>query len=98
MMSILSDFGHHPILAIPRLPVDCLFGGTVFKPSKLFCAGVLSLSLALSAKEGHDQAMANRIRGDLEFLASDALQGRGSGTRDELLAAVYLASELRRIG
>src|SRR5262249_3681453 len=42
--------------------------------------------------------MANRIRGDLEFLASDALQGRGSGTHDELLAAVYLASELRRIG
>src|SRR5262249_5321403 len=42
--------------------------------------------------------MANRIRGDLECLASDALQGRGSGTHDELLAAVYLASELRRIG
>jgi Zn-dependent M28 family amino/carboxypeptidase len=70
----------------------------VFKPSKLLCAGILSLSLALSAKDGHDQAMANRIRGDLEFLASDALQGRGSGTHDELLAAVYLASELRRIG
>jgi hypothetical protein len=76
-----------------------LFGGEiVFKPSKLLCAGILSLSLAIFAKDGRDQARANRIRGDLEFLASDALQGRGSGTHDELLAAVYLASELRRIG
>src|SRR5271156_3850346 len=38
------------------------------------------------------------IRGHMEFLASDALQGRGSGTRDELLAATYIASELRAYG
>src|SRR5581483_7767222 len=35
------------------------------------------------------------IRAHLEFLAGDALQGRGSGTHDELLAATYVASELR---
>ena len=34
----------------------------------------------------------------MEFLASDALQGRGSGSHDELLAATYLASQLREIG
>lgn len=34
----------------------------------------------------------------MEFLASDALQGRGSGSHDELVAAVYLASELHRLG
>jgi Zn-dependent M28 family amino/carboxypeptidase len=34
----------------------------------------------------------------MNFLASDALQGRGSGTHDELVAAVYIASELRRMG
>ncbi len=34
----------------------------------------------------------------MEFLASDALQGRGSGTLDELLAATYVASELERAG
>ncbi len=38
------------------------------------------------------------IRGHMEFLASDALQGRGSGTHDELLAATYIASELRAYG
>jgi aminopeptidase YwaD len=38
------------------------------------------------------------IRGHMEFLASDALQGRGSGTHDELLAATYIGSELRSYG
>ncbi len=38
------------------------------------------------------------IRGHMEFLASDALQGRGSGTHDELLAATYIAAELRAYG
>jgi hypothetical protein len=32
------------------------------------------------------------IRGEMAFLASDELQGRGSGTRDEHLAALYAAS------
>lgn len=47
------------------------------------------------AQSNHDAA---EIRGEMEFLASDALQGRGSGTHDELLAATYLASQLRQIG
>jgi len=34
----------------------------------------------------------------MEFLASDALQGRASGSHDELIAAAYLASQLRQIG
>lgn len=38
------------------------------------------------------------IRAHMEFLASDALQGRGSGTNNELIAATYIASELRRYG
>src|ERR1700735_4742202 len=38
------------------------------------------------------------IRAHEEFLASDAMQGRGSGTHDELVAATYIASELRQYG
>jgi aminopeptidase YwaD len=34
----------------------------------------------------------------MEFLASDALNGRGSGTRDEWIAATYIASAFRRWG
>jgi aminopeptidase YwaD len=38
------------------------------------------------------------IQAHMEFLASDALRGRGSGTADELLAATYIASQLRAYG
>jgi aminopeptidase YwaD len=38
------------------------------------------------------------VRAHMEFLASDALNGRGSGTRDEWITATYIASHLRRWG
>src|SRR5204863_2777056 len=38
------------------------------------------------------------IRAHMEFLASDALRGRGSATPDELIAATYAGSELRQYG
>jgi aminopeptidase YwaD len=44
------------------------------------------------------QVCAACIRAHEEFLASDAMQGRGSGTHDELVAATYIASQLRQYG
>jgi hypothetical protein len=41
---------------------------------------------------------ASCIRANMEFLASDAMRGRGSGTQDELLAATYVAAQLRAYG
>lgn len=41
---------------------------------------------------------ANDIRGQLSFLASDLLEGRGTPSRGLDLAAEYLASELRAVG
>jgi hypothetical protein len=38
------------------------------------------------------------VRAQMEFLASDALQGRGSGSAFELLAAQYIASQMRQFG
>lgn len=38
------------------------------------------------------------VRAHLEFLASDAMQGRGSGTQFELITAHYLASQMRQFG
>jgi Peptidase family M28 len=38
------------------------------------------------------------VRAQMEFLASDALQGRGSGTQFELLAGQYIASQMREFG
>jgi Zn-dependent M28 family amino/carboxypeptidase len=58
---------------------------------------VIGLTLCSRAEQSGSRESAE-IRGAMEFLASDALQGRGSGSHDELLAAVYLASQLRQIG
>lgn len=63
----------------------------------LFVSFCLALPL-LAQQPAHASHDAAEIRGEMEFLASDAMQGRGSGTRDELLAATYLASQLRQIG
>ncbi len=54
--------------------------------------------MLLAAESKRNEQIGNQIHGEMEFLASDALQGRGSGTHDELIAATYLASELREIG
>ena len=68
------------------------------KSSRVLFAGLLCLSLAGQGQDRSHQATASQIQSEIEFLASDALQGRGSGTHDELVAAQFLASELRRIG
>ena len=44
------------------------------------------------------QITQDSVLGHLEFLASDALQGRGSGTRDEEIAATYIGAYFRRLG
>jgi len=40
----------------------------------------------------------NNIRANLEFLASDELEGRDTGSRGEALAASYISSELQKYG
>jgi len=40
----------------------------------------------------------NRIRGHIEFLADDLLEGRDTGSRGHALAAVYVASQFRSLG
>lgn len=38
------------------------------------------------------------IRANMEFLASDAMRGRGSGTHDEQVTATYVGTQLERYG
>src|SRR5437773_4744357 len=47
---------------------------------------------------GSDRVCVPCIRAHMEFLASDAMRGRGSATHEELVAATYIASELRAYG
>jgi hypothetical protein len=44
------------------------------------------------------QVEERNVRAHMEFLASDALQGRGSGTQFELLAGQYIASQMQQYG
>jgi hypothetical protein len=39
-----------------------------------------------------------RVAAHMRFLASDALNGRGSGTRDEWIAATYIGAQLAALG
>jgi hypothetical protein len=63
-------------------------------PKAVLCALSLSVTTCFSQTMKPAQAAicSPCIRGDMTFLASDELQGRGSGTRDEHLAALYAAS------
>lgn len=67
---------------------------TRIKPFLFICLFCF-LTVASAQKSSTDQA---QIRGAMEFLASDAMQGRASGSQNELIAATYLASQLREIG
>lgn len=75
---------------------------SVVKRSGLAAILLLAVAAVLAAQDGApgtDPASVCRacIRAHMEFLASDALRGRGSGTHDELVAATYIATELERV-
>ena len=57
-------------------------------------------SPAASSAAGSTAAVIHEraVRAHMEFLAGDALNGRGSGTRDEWIAASYAGSHMRRLG
>jgi len=63
------------------------------------CICLLALAdPALAQQPQAPDTPAAQIADELGTLASNAMQGRGSGTSDELRAATYLAAELRQIG
>jgi len=69
------------------------------KSFKLLLAPLALLSVAASpAPQAVDQAAAQRVRADVEFLASDLLEGRDTGSRGYEIGASYVASQFRAIG
>ena len=62
--------------------------------------GVVFLASALSASQGDmaPKISAERIKADVAYLASDRLEGRGLGTRGEILATEYIAGEFKKAG
>lgn len=78
-----------------RLSALCVFALSLV--CRTFAQGTLP-GAAGAHREANSKACGACIRAHEEFLASDAMQGRGSGTHDELVAATYIASELRQYG
>jgi Zn-dependent M28 family amino/carboxypeptidase len=59
-----------------------------------FAAAMLMIGAPARAQD----SAASRIRADVEFLASDLLEGRDTGSRGHAIAADYVASRFRAIG
>src|SRR5258708_3321734 len=60
----------------------------------------LPLASALPASQGDSphKISADRIKADVAYLASDRLEGRGPGTRGEILATEYIADAFKKAG
>jgi Zn-dependent M28 family amino/carboxypeptidase len=65
-------------------------------PAKKAAAGIGRQPDGMMAAMRNVQA--ERIRGDVKYLASDALEGRGTGTRGGDLAANYIAKQFKDAG
>ena len=66
---------------------------------RLIAAALLLLGATTAqAQTSAEQDIARRVRADVEFLASDGLEGRDTGSRGYVIAADYVASQFRAIG
>ncbi|MDT7603454.1 MAG: hypothetical protein QOF61_1451 [Acidobacteriota bacterium] len=64
----------------------------------LLTSGGLRAGAQGGSAAGAQAVLERNVRAHEEFLASDAMQGRGSGTLFELLAGQYVAAQLRQFG
>ncbi|MFT3997707.1 MAG: M28 family peptidase [Asticcacaulis sp.] len=71
----------------------------MIKPASALCAAVLSfaLPLFLPVAQAHT-VRPEQVRAHLSFLTADALQGRKSASRDEAIAAAYVAAQFESFG
>ncbi|MEO5937061.1 MAG: M20/M25/M40 family metallo-hydrolase [Terriglobales bacterium] len=90
-------------MKIARLALLLLFVPTLFAqapapktPAKKAIAKKAAVAKAPSKEE--TATLQRNIRAHMEFLASDALQGRKSASRDELIAGTYIAAQFRQFG
>ena len=62
----------------------------------VFCAALFGAEV--SERDALDRISADSLRGNLSFLASDALEGRNTPSRGLDIAAEFIASQFRRAG
>src|SRR5918993_1314177 len=74
------------------------FASASLLATTLGCAGKPVALRPVPPPESDAVIQESSVRAHMEFLASDAMNGRGSGTRDEWIAVTYVAAHLRRLG
>lgn len=60
--------------------------------------GASAAAAATAPQTAEADRLERSIRAHLQFLASDALHGPGSGTRDEWITATYIGAQLAQLG
>jgi len=68
---------------------------SILKP---LCLLLLLLNTAAFIAAQSQPIKQRNVRAHMEFLASDAMQGRGSGTQFEWIAGQYMAAQMRQFG
>jgi hypothetical protein len=64
----------------------------------LLVAALLASALPGQEADSAPEISADRIKAGVAYLASDRLEGRGPGTRGEILATEYIAAEFKKAG
>lgn len=68
---------------------------------RLFAAALLLMAIPVTAQTApapYGEEVVQRLKADVEFLASDNLEGRDTGSKGYAIAADYVASQFRAIG
>jgi hypothetical protein len=84
--SYLHRFAHAALVCVLCLPALC-------KGQK-----TQSFDAAVRQKTVLPSTLEPEVRAEMNFLADDELHGRGSATRDEHIAALFVASQLQALG
>ncbi len=86
------------LIVVPHKTEFCL--DCLSSPYNELCCAASPFFSCLSPRCSAPSAtdIADHVRGEMTFLASDALRGRGSATSDEFVAATYVASQFQSFG
>src|SRR5580698_1184874 len=71
---------------------------SVLLAAALFAAAIATAQPAPNLEIIKSRLTVNDLRADISFLASDALEGRGTPSRGLEIAAEYIAAQFRRAG
>src|SRR5438034_58585 len=91
----MTDGRRRPLRPSPVLDKDTLVAYRLFL---LLIGPFLASALPGEAAKPVPEISADRIKAGVAYLASDRLEGRGPGTRGEILATEYIAAEFKKAG